>query len=137
MIYNYDDFGQFFIIIDKNINKEVFLANVKAEPGTFAEDMFVRIYDSIFSELINLEEEFEKYYSVEYKSIQHFLFQKFCFPSDVIEDFFSLKSQRESYCIFYKHEKDSYGDYSITRYAFSEEMYDKVTSILLLKDYEN
>jgi len=137
MIYNYDDFGQFFIIIDKNLTKEIFLTNVKVEQGSFAEDMFSRIYDSIFSELINLEEEFEKYYSIEYKSIQHFLFQKFCFPSDVIKDFFSLKSQSESYCIFYKHEKDSYGDYSITRYAFSDEMYEKVTSTLLLKDYEN
>lgn len=137
MIYNYDDFGQFFIIIDKNINKEIFLENVKVTPDSLAEDVFTRIYDSIFSELINLEEEFEKYYNVEYKNIQHFLYQKFCLPIEVVDDFFSLKSQRESYCLFYKHEKDSYGDYSITRYAFSEEMYDKVTSILLLKDYEN
>ena len=137
MIYNYDDFGHFFIVIDKNINKDIFISKVKVNVGTYAEDLFSRIYDSIFSELINLEEEFEKYYSIEYNSIQQFLFRKFCIPTDIIEEFFLLKSQKKSYCIFYKNEKDSYGDYSIIRYAFSEEMYDKIMNVLLLKDYEN
>jgi len=77
MIYNYDEFGQLFVMIDKNINKDIFLEKVKVKSGTFADDLFSRVYDSLFSELINLEEEFEKYYSIEYESIKHFLYHKF------------------------------------------------------------
>lgn len=136
MIYNYDDFGLFFIVIDKNINKEIFLSKVGVKKNTYAEDLFSRMYDAIFSELINLEEEFDKYYSIEYESIQHFLYHKFSIPPNVIKDFFNLKSEKDSYTIFYKKNFYSYGDYGIVRYAF-ETLYDKITNILLLKDYEN
>ena len=137
MIYNYDEFGQLFVMIDKNINKDIFLEKVKVKSGTFADDLFSRVYDSLFSELINLEEEFEKYYSIEYESIKHFLYHKFCMPIEVIEDFFKLKTERKTYTLFYKKERDSYGDYSIMRYAFSEVLDERIIKILLLKDNEN
>jgi len=136
MIYNYNDFEPFFIVIDKTINKEIFLSRIGVKKNTYAEDMFSRMYDGIFSELINLEEEYETYYQIEYKSLEHFLFHKFCVPDDVIKDFLKLKSENEDYTIFYKKNIYSYGDYGIIRYAF-ETLYDKITNILLLKDYEN
>jgi len=58
-------------------------------------------------------------------------------PIEVIEDFFKLKTERKTYTLFYKKERDSYGDYSIMRYAFSEVLDERIIKILLLKDNEN
>lgn len=137
MTYNYDEFGHFFIILDKNINKDIFLSKINVKKNTYSENLFIRMYDSIFSELINIEEEFEKYYKLEYNSLKEFLFKKFCVPKDVIEKMYSIKAERESYCINFKKNYYSYGDYGMVQFTFSEKMYNKVMNILLLKDDES
>ena len=55
MTYNHDEFGHFFIVLDNRINKELFINLAGGKENSFSSDIFSRMYDSVFSELINLE----------------------------------------------------------------------------------
>lgn len=137
MTYNHDEFGHFFIVLDNRINKELFINLAGGKENSFSSDIFSRMYDSVFSELINLEEMYEKYYKIEYSSFEQFLYKKYCVPAETIDEMKTLTSKRESYQVFFKKSFYAYGDYGITRFVFSDDMYEKVMNILLLKDYES
>ncbi|MDP3013367.1 MAG: hypothetical protein Q8M92_03940, partial [Candidatus Subteraquimicrobiales bacterium] len=102
------------------------------EKGKYAEDMFSRLYDSIFSELIDVEAQYEKYYKIEYLNFEEFLYKKYSVEPDIICEFMRLKSENENYRI-YKKNDFSYGDYGIFHFAFSDEMNERVANILLMK----
>ncbi len=131
MKYNYDNFSS-LLIIDKRLTKDIFLQKAGIEKGKYAEDMFSRLYDSIFSELIDVEAQYEKYYKIEYLDFEEFLYKKYSVEPDVIREFIRLKSENENYRI-YKKNDFSYVDYGIFRFAFSDEMNERVTNILLMK----
>jgi hypothetical protein len=65
------DFYKSLLLVNKKLTKEIFLAKTGALDG-YSLNMFSRMYDSITSELIDVEREFEKYYSFEYKSFEQF-----------------------------------------------------------------
>jgi hypothetical protein len=65
------------------------------------------------------------------------LYKKYCVPVETIEEIQSLVAKRGTYQVFFKKSFYAYGDYGITRYAFTEDMYEKVMNILLLKEYES
>lgn len=63
----------YLLLIDKNLNKKSFVLNAKVKEGTYAFILVERIYDMIFSELIDLKKEFDNYYCNEYSSFPVFL----------------------------------------------------------------
>ncbi len=67
------DFYKSILLINKNLTKEIFIAKAGANAG-YAYNMFSRIYDSIESELINLDIEYNKYYSFDHSTLEHFLY---------------------------------------------------------------
>lgn len=127
------DFYKSLILVNKNITKEIFLAKTGAEDG-YALNMFSRLYDSITCELVNLDVEYDKYYSFEYPSLEHFLYRKYNLNE---EDISNLMEERKKYpeCILYRKDDLAYGgNGQLTTFAFSEAMYDRVMEMIMLKN---
>ena len=70
------DFFKSLLLINKRLTKKIFISKTEAKKG-YSLAMFSKMYDCIFSELINLDREFKKYYSFEYNSIENFLRKKY------------------------------------------------------------
>lgn len=54
-------------------DREKFLAALGISRGGFGEQVFGTVYDALFIESIELKDEFNKYYSVEYASLAEYL----------------------------------------------------------------
>lgn len=131
MKFNYD-FYESLLLINSNLTKDIFLEKAGAQ-DRYSKDMFSRMFDSIFSELISVEEEYSKYYSFEYKSFEQFLYKKYNLDVEEIEKIMKLKKELPN-CILYRKEEFSYGEYGIMQFAFSDTMYERVCDILQLKE---
>lgn len=125
------DFYKSLILVNKNLTKEIFLEKTGAKSG-YSWDMFCRMYDNITSELIDMEREYEKYYSFEYKTFECFLFRKLNLK---YEDLVLLMKEKQENpdCIIYRKEDGSYGDHGIDTFTFSDALYDRITNIIMLK----
>jgi hypothetical protein len=95
--------------------------------------MFSRMYDSVTSELINVDEEYEKFYSFEYASIEHFLYRKYNLRTEHIEKLMKERKNNPD-CVLYRKDDNSYGDYGIAQFTFSDAMGDRIIEILMLKN---
>ncbi len=93
--------------------------------------MFYRIYDFIYSELIDLKKEYEKYYSIEYDTYENFMYHKLNIEYYVIESVKQKLKENKSLRLFYKPDELSYGDSgSIYNFVFSEEMEERIFNFL-------
>lgn len=111
----------------------MFLTKTGARDG-YALNMFSRMYDSITSELIDLDMEYSKYYSFEYPTLERFLYRKYNLNEESIVN---LSEERKKYpeCVLYRKDDLAYGGNSeLNTFAFSEAMYDRVMEILMLKN---
>lgn len=126
------DFYKSLILINKNLTKEIFIESAGVKDG-YSLSMFSRMYDSVTSELINLDEEYKKYYSFEYKSMKHFLYRKYNLKERHIDELMEERKNNPDYFL-YRKDDNSYGDYGITQFAFSDTMYNRVMEILMLKN---
>lgn len=129
------DYYKSFIFIDKDLNKERFLEEVGVKNG-FSYEMFSRIYDSITSGLVNAEIEYQKYYSFEYDSFEKYLYRKLNMKVSEIEDLLSQQKENPN-CILYRKNDNAYGDYGLSQFIFSDTMYDRIISILIMKNAKN
>jgi hypothetical protein len=126
------DFYNSLLLINKNLTKEIFIERTGVKDG-YSLSMFSRMYDSVTSELIDVDEEYEKYYSFEYKSMEHFLYRKYNLKGKHIEELMGERKKNPD-CLLYRKDDNSYGDYGIAQFTFSDTMYDRVMEILMLKN---
>lgn len=126
--YEYDES---FLLIHKNLTKEVFLEKAGVSSG-FSYEMFSHMYDSITSELINMDKEYHEYYSFEYLSLEAFLYKKFNLKPKSINKLIKAREKNPE-CILYRKDDYAYGDYGLTQFTFSETMYKRIIELLLLK----
>ncbi|SDL14955.1 hypothetical protein SAMN05421823_104500 [Catalinimonas alkaloidigena] len=126
------DFYKSLLLINKNLTKEIFIERTGAKDG-YSLNMFSRMYDSITSELINVDKEYEKYYSFEYESMEHFLYRKYNLKGKYIVELMEA-SKNNPNCLLYRKDDNSYGDYGIAQFTFSDTMYDRVMDIIMLKN---
>lgn len=127
MILAYDFYKSFWLI-NPNLSLKFFLDIVGAEKG-YALNMFTRIHNSVYSELIDLESEFEKYYSFEYESFENYLFKKYNIEVKDIERLMK-KKKKNPHCRIFKKDDYSYGDYTIPQFITSEPMYKRIINVL-------
>lgn len=132
MKYQYDSYKSIFVV-NKNLTIEKFLKEVDCEKGSYAEDMFYRVYRAIFAEAKNLEELYSEYYKQEYQSLREFLYKKYCIEFAIIEDILKKKQSNPNF-ILLDVDDFAYGDYGVFDYAFSEDMGDRVINILSKDD---
>jgi len=132
MLLNYR-YDESLLLINKNLTKELFLQKAGVTKG-YAYEMFASMYDSIHSELINIKEEYTKYYSFEYPMLEAFLYKKLNVKWDHIK-MVAKQMEKNPDCILYR-KKDGYshGHYGLTQFTFSDTMYKRVIKILLLKE---
>ncbi len=126
------DFYKSLLLVNKNLTKEIFISKTGAKDG-YSLNMFSRMYDSVTSELVDVDKEYEKYYSFEYKSLEQFLYRKYNLKREHIEELMKVRKTNPD-CILYRKDDSSYGDYSISQFTFSDTMYDRVIEILTLKN---
>lgn len=129
------DFYKSLLLINKNLTKEIFLEKSGAQSG-YSLNMFSRMYDSVTSELINMDLEYEKFYSFEYENIEQFLYRKYNIKVEYIDELMQFRKDNPD-CILYRKDDASYGDYQIPQFMFSEPMYDRIIDILTLKKQAN
>ncbi len=131
MKYSYDSY-QSLILVNRNISKDYFL-NRAGAVGGYAKDMFSRIYDCIFSEAESVEEIYLRYYKDEYDDIGSYIYHKYCIGSESLQHILDLKASNDNY-VLYDFDELNYGDSSSIVFAFSEDMYERITNILLMKE---
>lgn len=126
------DYGSFngLFLIHKKLNKKIFVAKVGAKTG-HSVNMFSRMFDCIFYELINVDSEFKKYYKFEYKSLDNFLYKKLNIDEDSISLLMKVRKKNPD-CILYRKPDSVGGYYNLIQFAFSETLNERITNILLL-----
>lgn len=125
------DFYKSLLLINKHLTKEIFIEKAGVQDG-YSLKMFSRMYDSVTSELIDVDEEYKKYYSFEYNSMEKFLYRKYNLKEEHIIELMEERKNNPDY-VLYRKDDNSYGNYGITQFSFSDTMYDRVVEILTLK----
>lgn len=114
-----------------DLTEETFIKKAGAKKG-YALKMFSDMYQSITSEKIDVVQEFEKYYSSEYKSFPNFLFKKYNMKVKLIKQIMDAMEENPK-CKLYRKEQNSHGDWGISTFMLSDTLEERITKILLLK----
>lgn len=125
-------YSKSFLLLNRNLTKKIFLDKSGVKEG-YSYIMFSKMYDSIFSELIDLDYEYEKYYSFEYTSLKEFLYKKYNLNEEDITELLEERRKNPA-CGLYRKDDNSYGDYGLAEFSFSEVMYERIINILMLKN---
>jgi len=131
MIYKYCTEGVFdyyFLVLRKRYSRKKFLEKIKVEKDSYAESIFIRIYDTLISEVVDIRKEFKKYYYKEYENIKDFLYKKYNVDDISLIDIL-MKQIENGYQVFYA-EKDSSMDFPISLLIFSDTMLEKLNILL-------
>lgn len=127
MVLNYDYYKSIWVI-NPSLSLEKFLEDAGVEKG-YALIMFTRIYYSIYSELIDVKIEYEKYYSFEYDSLENYLYKKINLEKKDIKKLNKAVRKNPNSRIFRKDNQFNH-DYSISELITSKEMYKSIIKIL-------
>ncbi len=126
------DFYKSFLLINKNLTKNIFIEKTGAKSG-YSLNMFSRMYDSITSELIDVEWEYKKFYSFEYKTLEQYLYRKYNIKEEYIIELMEVRRSNPD-CVLYRMDELSYGgNGDLNTFAFSETMFERISEILMLK----
>lgn len=81
--YKKDHDKTYIFHVVKNISKRNLLKAIKVRSGFFAWNLFSRVYDCFYSEMIDLFDEYRKYHNREYGTFSDFLQKKYNLPAKV------------------------------------------------------
>lgn len=73
----------FLICLPEKCTYDDFIIAAKVEPNSYSSALLSRLYHGLKMSSINVDEEYRKYYSNEYKNLHHFLFWKYCIPVSI------------------------------------------------------
>ena len=76
----------YVIRFKKKYTKKQFLKLCNVTKGSYGENFAFQIYDRVIGHAIDVRQEFIKYYSDEYKSIQDFLFWNYYVPETYFDE---------------------------------------------------
>jgi len=130
MIYKYCTEGVFdyyFLVFKKPYSRKKFLEKIKVKKDSYAESIFIRIYDTLISEVVDIRKEFMKYYYKEYENIKDFLYKKYNVDDIYLIDILMEKIEN-GYQVFHA-KKNSSMDYSISQLIFSDTMLEKLNTL--------
>lgn len=118
----------FFLLINKNMNKELFVKKAGVKKGSFAESIITRIYDTLTIESVDVLEEFNNYYSKEYLDLKEFLYKKYNLSKKIIK---LILEKFDSKKILLYGDLMNLGGFSVLELINSrklEEVIDKITN---------
>ncbi len=90
IIIRLDD--KILFIKNDDMGKNNFLKLFNVKNNSYLYQLYGRLYDYIIGDSINLYEEFQKYYSIEYSKFEIFLSEHYNVPDELIEKFNNTKS---------------------------------------------
>ena len=132
IFYEYEkDHNKTYIFhIVKNISKRKFLKAIKVRFGCFAGNLFSRVYDCFFSEMIDLFEEYRKYHNREYKTFKDFLQKKYNLPTKVAEAGEKKLLKHKNTALLWRKEHVT-GDYNLEMFIMSSDGAQNILSAVL------
>ena len=130
MRYGYDMY-KYLMVVNKNLNLNLFLQRAGARSG-YAKRMFTNMYNSIFAECHYVEDEYEKYYNLEYADLSQYLRKRYNLDAEWMDMLMKEKNQSEDYTIIAYDSLNS-GDGSIEDLMFQDKLADRIFNLLLLK----
>jgi hypothetical protein len=71
------DEDKYFVVLSRGCSKLDFLKAARVRGGSYAEEIMERIYDCLVTYAVDIQEEYQKYYSVEYADLETFLYWKY------------------------------------------------------------
>jgi hypothetical protein len=77
---------EYFVIMNRGCSKSDFLLAAQVIPGSFAEELVERIFECLVTQAIDIGDEYQKYYSQEYSSIEEFLYWKYNVDQKTLEE---------------------------------------------------
>lgn len=75
---------KYIIRLKQWIEKSDFLRAGQVIPGSYAEELLGRIYDCLITHLINIVDEYQKYYFEEYSDLASFLYWKYNIDESIL-----------------------------------------------------
>lgn len=128
MIYMYDDF-EFMFLIHKDIDRDAFLQLAGAKQG-YARDMFGRMYDSLLRETLDVQEEYQLYYSTEYGNLGKYLYRKWNLDFDQVNEIMTHLKENSDLRLLRRIER-SYQGTELRRFMTEDPMIERIEKILL------
>lgn len=123
----YDSYKS-IIVINGELTKEDFIKKCGVNRG-YSKEVFERIYENIYSELVDLIDEYKIFYSMEYDSFEEFLYRKLNISEDDIEKLLKFSESKDYLKIFRSGDASS-GDYGISSFIYSDDMYDRIMALI-------
>ncbi len=130
MVLFYESY-KIMVLIHPDLTEKNFLKKTGAKDG-YAKKMFTEMYQSIISERIDVIAEYKKFYSVEYGTLEEYLYKKYNLEVESIEELMEALEENKE-CRLYRKDQNSYGNWEISTFMNSETMFDRITEILLTK----
>lgn len=124
----------YFLVINKNFDREMFIINANVVTGTYAEEVVNRICNELFSELIDVYNEYQKYYSEEFSTMFKYLEKKFNLDTETIDE---IKGFYKENMTIYYGKSNSTGDYILDNLLKSDQILDFLNNMLKDKTDEN
>ena len=128
-MYTYD-YYRYIMVVNRKLTKEYFL-DKDGIRGGYAQDMFSRLYDSIFSEAEDLLDSYQRYYSQEFDSLGIMLEKKFNVPKENVDEFIQDLQDNTDYTLI-KFDSLSYG-IDIDSWLNSDYFNKRLNKLLLMK----
>jgi len=70
----------FLLTLPEKCTLNDFFSAAKVTPNSYGSVLVSRLYNGLMTTATNVNDEYNKYYSKEYKNLYHFLFWKYCVP---------------------------------------------------------
>jgi hypothetical protein len=113
----FGDTDRYIAIINRRCDRSAFLKVAQTTPGSYAEELMGRIYDCLIPYAIDVKEEHQKYYSIEYTDFGAFLYWKYSLDTSVIADILNNLGEEDILVYGTVH---SGGDYVTGQFIMSE-----------------
>ena len=110
MIFHYDGYD-FMFLIHQDMNKDKFLEVAGAKKG-HSQELFGRMYDALRSENINVIEEYEIFYSLEYDNLGSYLYRKWNMSYEMVESITRQLKENPQLLLFRRIERSYQGEQS-------------------------
>lgn len=132
VLYDYESY-RYLMKVHKG-SKEEFMMKAGINNG-YAYNMFSTLYDSIFSESVDVKEMYEKYYSNEYRDIKHFLTMHYSIPQGLVQKYVDA-CEAENYRLI-EFDSLSYGGDGVNGLVLSDDYMIRMYNWLNWEDDEN
>src|SRR5271157_602456 len=77
MLYFHLNEDRYLICLRKKYSWDLFRIHVRVVPGTYSEAFAKNLYSSFFESVMDLGQEYKKYYQDEYENIYKFMFWRY------------------------------------------------------------